>query len=79
MTAEKGVEEPGRGAGESWWCGLADWTGGLHVGNYYNHLVKVVMTLTRILPPLWATHLIHRPGGRWIRYGMLLCGTVRSK
>ncbi|CAK39921.1 hypothetical protein [truncated ORF], partial [Aspergillus niger] len=78
MTAEKGVEEPGRGAGESWWCGLADWTGGLHVGNYYNHLVKVVMTLTRILPPLWATHLIHRPGGRWIRYGMLLCGTVRS-
>ncbi|PYH58982.1 uncharacterized protein BO96DRAFT_231029 [Aspergillus niger CBS 101883] len=40
MTAEKGVEEPGRGAGESWWCGLADWTGGLHVDNYYNHLVK---------------------------------------
>ncbi|OJZ88292.1 hypothetical protein ASPFODRAFT_537735 [Aspergillus luchuensis CBS 106.47] len=41
------------------------------------------MTLTRILPPSLrrrrTTHLIHRPGGRWIRYGMLLCGTVRSK
>ncbi|PYH68243.1 uncharacterized protein BO88DRAFT_426349 [Aspergillus vadensis CBS 113365] len=62
MTAEKGVEEPGKGAGESWWCPFADWTGGNTTTTTDDGLLT----------------LIHRPGGRWIRYGMLLCGTVRS-